>query len=115
MQQLKTKSQFVECITSEKPIIVVFKADWCKDCHFIDPFMPEIVQKYEGQIDFAQVDRDELLDLCEEYNILGIPSFIAFSQGQEMIRFVSKFRKSRDEIEQFVDRSIEVAHSLRSS
>lgn len=114
MQQVKTKSQFIECITSKKPTIVVFKADWCKDCHFIDPFMPELIQKYKEQIHFAQVDRDELPDLCEEYNILGIPSFIAFNEGQEMIRFVSKLRKSRDEIEQFIDRSIEVAHSLRS-
>jgi thiol-disulfide isomerase/thioredoxin len=93
--------------------MAVFKAVWCKDCHFIDPFMPEVERKYADKLTFVHIDRDELPDLCEKYNILGIPSFIAFVEGQELIRFVSKLRKTREEIEEFMDRAIAVADSVK--
>ena len=78
----------------------------------IDPFMPELIKHYEGRARFFEIDRDELPDLCSELNILGIPSFIAFRGGKELIRFVSKLRKSREEIESFVDKAIAVSDAL---
>jgi len=112
MEQIKTEQQFREAVASEALTIAVFKTTWCKDCHFINPFMPDLIQKYEDQVKFYEVDRDDLPDLCSELNILGIPSFIAFQNNQELIRFVSKLRKTREEIEQFVDRAIEVSGAL---
>lgn len=109
MQQISTEQAFNEAIAGEKPTIAVFKTTWCKDCHFIEPFMPELERNYADRLNFIQIDRDELPDVCERLNILGIPSFIAFREGEELIRFVSKLRKSREEIEQFFDRAVEVA------
>ncbi|MNY70302.1 Thioredoxin-like protein YtpP [compost metagenome] len=74
--------------------------------------MPAVEQAYEGRLTFIELDRDEFPDLCEQLNILGIPSFIAFRGGQELVRFVSKLRKTREEIEQFLDRSLEVSNAL---
>lgn len=99
-------------IASDKPTVMVFKASWCKDCHYIEPFMPEVVEAYSDKLDFYEIDRDELPTLCEQYHILGIPSFVAFRNGKEVIRFVSKLRKTREEIEVFLDRVIAVASSL---
>lgn len=110
MQKITETSAFQQAISQEKPTLAVFKADWCKDCHFINPFMPEVVEKYADRLHFIEVDRDELPDLCADLNILGIPSFIAFKNGKELIRFVSKLRKTREEIEQFLDRAIAVAN-----
>jgi thioredoxin-like negative regulator of GroEL len=114
MDKLTTEAAFREAIGEDALTIVVFKTTWCKDCHFIDPFMPELIRHYEGQAAFYEIDRDDLPDLCSELNILGIPSFIAFRGGRELIRFVSKLRKSREEIEQFVDRAIQVSEALSS-
>jgi len=38
-----------------------------------------------------------------ELDILGIPSFVAFDQGKEIGRFVSKLRKTKEEIIDFID------------
>lgn len=114
MLQVKTEDQFHEFIGSEKPTMAVFKATWCKDCHFIDPFMPEVEAQYKDQIDFIELDRDDFPDLCEKLMILGIPSFIAFKEGKELIRFVSKLQKSRSEIEQFIERAIQVSDTIGS-
>ncbi|MCR8645292.1 thioredoxin family protein [Paenibacillus sp. N1-5-1-14] len=112
MQKVNQEQQFRDIIAGDKLTIAVFKAVWCKDCHFIDPFMPDLEKQYADQVTFIELDRDEVLDLCDELNILGIPSFIAFRNGQEVVRFVSKLRKTREEIEQFVDRAIAVSTEL---
>ncbi|GKU80341.1 thioredoxin family protein [Paenibacillus sp. L3-i20] len=112
MNKLTTDAAFREATIGEGLTIAVFKTTWCKDCHYINPFMPDLENKYEGRVQFFEVDRDDLPDLCSELNILGIPSFIAFKNGKEVIRFVSKLRKTREEIEEFVDRAIAVGNSL---
>lgn len=108
MLKLSTEAQFNEKINEDKLTIIVFKTTWCGDCHYINPFMPELEEQYKDTVQFFEVDRDELGELCIDLNILGIPSFIAFKKGQELVRFVSKLRKTREEIEQFVNRAIEV-------
>ncbi|MFC5652445.1 thioredoxin family protein [Paenibacillus solisilvae] len=114
MQIIQTDEAFRETVAEQALVTVaVFKTTWCPDCHFIDPFMPDVEAKYAGRIQFVQIDRDDLPDLCSELNILGIPSFIAFQGGKELVRFVNKLRKSREEIEQFLDRALEVAGALQ--
>jgi thioredoxin-like negative regulator of GroEL len=112
MRKVSTEQQFQEQISQSGVTIAIFKTTWCKDCHYIDPFMPAVEQAYDGRLTFIELDRDEFPDLCEQLNILGIPSFIAFRNGQEVVRFVSKLRKTREEIEQFLDRAIEVSNAL---
>lgn len=112
MQQMKAEEEFRSATQGALPVVAVFKTTWCKDCHYIEPFMPDLIRKYEGKLDFVQVDRDDLPDLCIELGILGIPSFIVFRGGQEITRFVSKLRKTREEIEEFLDRSLQVAEAL---
>lgn len=82
--------------------IFLFTATWCPDCIFIKPFIGEIVDKYT-QYKFYAIDRDEMIDLCKELEILGIPSFVAYENGKETGRFVSKLRKTKEEIEQFIE------------
>ncbi|GAB2676972.1 thioredoxin family protein [Paenibacillus thermoaerophilus] len=115
MLNVRTESEFREAIASGKPVIAVFKTTWCKDCHYIEPFMPEVEAAYADRLTFIQIDRDELPDLCTELNVLGIPSFIAFAQGKETIRFVNKYRKTREEIEEFLDRAVEVARAVEQA
>lgn len=100
--------QFIEIHTLEdykKAIenksVILFTASWCPDCLFIKPFIGEVVEKF-SQFTFYVIDRDEMIDLCKELDILGIPSFIGYENGQETGRFVSKFRKTREEIEEFI-------------
>ena len=114
MLQVKSEAEFNERIAEKRPTVAVFKADWCPDCKFIEPFMPEVVENYREQFAFIQADRDELPEVFEKHQVLGIPSFIVFSEGRELTRFVSKLRKTREEIERFLDRSAQVAQALAS-
>lgn len=81
--------------------VLFFTADWCPDCRFIKPAMPEIEQKF-SQYRFILVDRDENIDLCAELGIMGIPSFVVYRDGTEIDRFVDKDRKTKEQVERFL-------------
>ncbi|WP_304652946.1 thioredoxin family protein [uncultured Ligilactobacillus sp.] len=82
--------------------VLFFTADWCPDCRFIKPAMPEIEAKF-SQFKFILVDRDENIDLCQEMMIMGIPSFVVYEDGKEKARFVNKDRKTKKEVEDFLN------------
>ncbi|MDQ0272213.1 thioredoxin family protein [Cytobacillus purgationiresistens] len=100
MEKLESMEQFEQMKGNGKHIFM-FSAVWCGDCRFIDPFMPEVEEKYK-EYTFVHVDRDEFLDLCIKLDVFGIPSFVGFKDGNELGRFVSKDRKTQEEIEQFI-------------
>lgn len=101
MKPLKTIDEFEEAYTGDKITVFTFSANWCPDCHFIEPFMPKLVEKY-ADYDFYYVDRDAWIELCQRFMVMGIPSFVAVSKGKEIARFVSKLRKSETEIDAFL-------------
>ena len=101
MNEITSVEQYHEVIMNENAIIL-FTANWCPDCLVIKPFMPSIVEKY-NQYNFYTINRDQLMDLCVELEIFGIPSFVAFKGGQEVGRFVNKERKTRQQIEEFIE------------
>jgi len=105
MKDIKNRSEFDEALDSDKYVCALFTADWCPDCHVIKPIMPELEKVYGDEFDFISLDRDEFLDLCQEMNIFGIPSFICYSKGEECGRFVSKDAKTREEIEEFLKKA----------
>ncbi|WP_301108695.1 thioredoxin family protein [Sporosarcina sp.] len=101
MKKLTSLEQF-DVLKKQERAIFLFSADWCPDCKVIEPFLPELETKF-AEYEFIYVDRDEFIDLCSQLDIFGIPSFIAYSEGRELGRFVSKNRKTKEEIEEFIN------------
>ncbi|KRM58435.1 hypothetical protein C5L31_000648 [Secundilactobacillus malefermentans] len=87
---------------SKGKYMLFFSATWCSDCSFIKPSMPEIEKEYT-EYHFLAVDRDENIDLAADLSVFGIPSFIAFDDGKEVGRFVNKDRKTKKQVEEFID------------
>ncbi|MFB5663923.1 thioredoxin family protein [Alteribacillus sp. HJP-4] len=104
MKSITERGNFEKAIEQDKAV-VMFSADWCPDCRVIEPALPEIEEQYNG-FQFFHADRDELIEVCQEYGIFGIPSFLAFQNGKEVNRFVSKSRKSPEEVKQFLDEAL---------
>jgi Thiol-disulfide isomerase and thioredoxins len=98
--EISTLEAYEEAIASKS--IILFTADWCPDCVFIKPFIGDLV-KANPEFKFYSINRDKMLDLCKTLNILGIPSFIAYNKQEEIGRLVSKLRKTRQEIQNFID------------
>ncbi|OIK08983.1 thiol reductase thioredoxin [Bacillus sp. MUM 116] len=100
MKNLESMEQFEQLRDNGKTIFM-FSAKWCGDCRFIEPVLPEIEENFKDYT-FIHVDRDQFIDLCGQLDVFGIPSFIGFENGKELGRFVSKDRKTQEEIENFI-------------
>ena len=100
LPQLK-EDQLIETIGNGK-VVLFFTADWCPDCRFIKPAMPEIEQDFSDYT-FYEVDRDENIDLAAELNVFGIPSFIVYDNGKEIGRFVNNDRNTKQQVEDFLN------------
>ncbi|MDM5360131.1 thioredoxin family protein [Peribacillus sp. ACCC06369] len=100
MEKLQTIEQY-DALKNEGKHIFLFSATWCGDCRVIEPIMPEIETKFPD-FTFIYVDRDEYIDVCAANDVFGIPSFIAYDNGKELGRFVSKDRKTQEQIEEFI-------------
>lgn len=85
--------------------IFFFTADWCGDCRFIKPAMPEIDAEFP-EWTIVEVDRDEFIDVASKWSILGIPSFVIIKDGKELGRLVNKDRKTKEEITTFIHNTI---------
>ncbi|WP_079530553.1 thioredoxin family protein [Halobacillus hunanensis] len=100
MITLESDGQLKELI-NENQTILLFSADWCPDCRVIEPVLPDIEERFK-EWTFVYVDRDQFIHVCGEHDVFGIPSFVAFQKGEEVGRFVSKDRKTQEEIESFI-------------
>lgn len=100
MRTLQSLEEF-EQLKNNGLTAFLFTADWCPDCHFLDPFLPEI-ENHFPDFTFVSVDRDQFLDLCRDLNVFGIPSFIIYKDGKEIGRLVNKNRKTKEEVEEFL-------------
>jgi thiol-disulfide isomerase/thioredoxin len=87
----------------DKITVVVFRAEWCGDCHFIDSFMDEVVHDFSDSINFFNLDIEALGDIANSLSVVGIPSFVAFKGDKEITRFMSRQRKSESEIRNFLN------------
>ncbi|MGT2949014.1 thioredoxin family protein [Streptococcus devriesei] len=88
-------------LEQKERVVFFFTADWCPDCQFIYPFMPEI-EADNPDFTFVRVDRDAFIELAQKWNVFGIPSFIVAENGKEIGRLVNKQRKTKAQINTFL-------------
>jgi len=106
MTIVKDLDEFRRLTESDKAVCALFTANWCPDCQAVKPVMPVLEEEFQNLCDFISLDRDQFLDLCQDQNIFGIPSFIVYRGGREIGRFVSKDAKTKEEIESFIKKTV---------
>ena len=76
-------STFNETIQRDTTTVVKFEADWCVPCKEITPAVEQLSTEWAGQgVEFVSLDIDGASDITNRYNIFGVPTFIAFQNGQ---------------------------------
>ncbi|GAB6729484.1 thioredoxin family protein [Streptococcus uberis] len=103
MIEPKSYEELAQIIEKPEKIVLFFTADWCPDCQFIYPVMPEIEAENADFI-FVSINRDNFMEVAQEWNIFGIPSFVVLENGKEIGRLVNKLRKTKAEINDFLAR-----------
>lgn len=96
------QDQSLDEMTKTGQYMFLFTAGWCGDCRALAPSMPAIEAEFP-EYRFIEVDRDQFMDLAQKWQIFGIPSFVAIKDGQEIGRYVNKERKTKKQVEDFIN------------
>ncbi|MDK7927693.1 MULTISPECIES: thioredoxin family protein [Staphylococcus] len=101
MEAIKTREDFDKIIESNEPVIIKFEAGWCPDCRAMDMWIDPIVEKY-NDYKWYNVNRDELEDVAQDYEVMGIPSLLVFKNGEKTAHLHSANAKSPEQVEDFL-------------
>jgi thioredoxin 1 len=84
-------------------VVVDFWAEWCGPCRMIGPVLEEMSGDYP-QVTFLKLNVDESPAVAQQFNVMNIPSILAFEAGELKQRVVGAMPKAKlvEELEPFL-------------
>ena len=71
-----------EILSSDKPSVVDFWAEWCGPCRAIAPIIKDLAVRYGDRVQIAKMDVDANPAIAGRFGIRAIPTVLAFRGGQ---------------------------------
>lgn len=80
-------SDFEEMVLkSDRPVLVDFWASWCPPCKMMQPVVDRMATTVGDWADVYSVNIDRCARLAGQYEVSGVPTFIAFADGKPVDR-----------------------------
>lgn len=71
-----------EVLSSNIPVLVDFRAEWCAPGKMIAPVLDEIAIECDGRLKICNVDADTNPETLSRFGIRGIPTLVVFEDGK---------------------------------
>ncbi|MCU1603143.1 MAG: trxA [Frankiales bacterium] len=94
LPETSTAAFEADVLTSDKPVLVDFTADWCGPCRMVTPVLKQIAEE-RPDLRVLQVDADANPELTLRYRVMGLPSMALFRGGELLTVLVGAQPKSR--------------------
>ncbi|MEX3103003.1 MULTISPECIES: co-chaperone YbbN [unclassified Streptomyces] len=84
-----------EVIGSELPVLVEFTASWCPPCHQMKPVLKALAEEEGERLKVVQLDVDSNPLTTQKYQVLSMPTFIVFRDGEPVKSMVGARAKRK--------------------
>jgi len=90
-----TDATFAEdVLTSDKPVLVDFWAEWCGPCRLVSPVLEEIAAEHSEKLSVVKLNIDENPKTARDYQVMSIPTMSVFSGGKVVKSIIGARPKS---------------------
>ncbi len=89
-----TDENIQEAISSGKPVVVDFWAEWCGPCRMVGPIIEDLAKEYEGKAIIGKLNVDENSDTPMKYGIRNIPTILFFKDGELVDKQIGATQKA---------------------
>ncbi|WP_329134138.1 thioredoxin [Streptomyces sp. NBC_01476] len=71
-----------EVLSSDKPVLVDFWAEWCGPCRQIAPSLDAIAAEHADEITIVKLNIDENPETAAKYGVMSIPMLNVYKGGE---------------------------------
>lgn len=80
--------------------VIKFWAPWCGPCRMYAPTFDKVAEKFEGQVEFVNINVDEDQDAAKQYQVRSIPFTVLVKEDGTQIPKVGML--SATELEELI-------------
>lgn len=85
VKHLHSEAELKEIITTGKTILMIHKTN-CPFCEKAEPWLDEFAEHFK-EITITSINKDNLPNLLEAFNLVMYPTFVAINEGQVVDTF----------------------------
>jgi thioredoxin len=83
-----------EVLDAPGKVLVDFWAEWCGPCRMVEPVLVEIAEHNPG-VKFVKLNVDDNPQVAQSYEVMNIPTLLAFEDGKLSKRIVGALSKPK--------------------
>lgn len=88
------KSNFEQVISTDKPVLIDFYADWCGPCRMVSPLVDEIAEENPQYI-VGKINVDNEPELAAAFAVSSIPMLVVIKNGKIANQSVGAMPKAK--------------------